>query len=947
MAQLFANNATAFLIGEEIAGDTNLSVTPGKGALFPSPTGGDFFYATLVETDIEGAEIDWEVVRCTARSNDELTVVRGQDNTIARTWPVGTRIELRLTAGNADTFATVEDKLNASAYTAADVKTKYETNADTNAFTDADESKLDGIDAGATLNATDAALRARSSHTGTQTLATISDSGALAPLDTVDTAQIDNDAVTFAKMQNVSTNDRVLGRVTAGAGDPEELTAAQIRTMIDVENGATADQSNAEIKTAYEANTNTNAFSDTEQTKLSNIEIAATADQTDAEIRAAVEAATDSNVFTDADHTKLNGIAEGAQVNDATTVLDADIGVTVQGYTAVLAATDQSFTTALKNKLDAVEALADVTDAANVDAAGAVMNTDASTSGMSFVIDEDTMVTNSSTRIPTQQSVKAYVDGKVASGVTYEGGYNAGTNTPNLDLGPAGITVGNMYTVTAAGNFFTEAVEIGDVLICEQDNPTTLAHWTVVNKNLDASGIKAAYESNSDTNVFLDAEKTKLTGIDSGAEVNDPTTVLDADIGVTVQGYTAVLAGTTASFTTADETKLDGIDSGAEVNPAPISQAEAEAGVATTERIFTAQRVAQAIATLSPPMSNADVKTAYEANADTNEFSDAEQTKLAGIADGAQVNDLTTLLDADIGVTVQAQSAVLDATTASFLLADETKLDGISAGAEVNPAVVSQVDAEAGTSTAERTWTAQRVSQAIAALAAGSETFSVNSYTMAGGETSKTGLTYTVGQLNVYLNGALLLNGTDYIATTGTSITGMAALAVNDILEIHTWTAQSIGAFTGGMNDINDATISAVSTNDLLAWNGSAWVNVNDITVDVLTTTTASDQHGDLRTIPSEGAAKTSSYSLAVADVGQFVTVGTGGSITIPNSTFSAGDVITIYNDTTGDITITNTITTAYKSGTNTDEATFTLATRGLVTLLFISGTVVVASGNI
>ena len=47
-------------------------------------------------------------------------------------------------------------------------------------------------------------------------------------------------------------------------------------------------------------------------TKLDGIETGATADQTDAEIRAAVQAATDSNVFTDADHTKLDGIETGA-----------------------------------------------------------------------------------------------------------------------------------------------------------------------------------------------------------------------------------------------------------------------------------------------------------------------------------------------------------------------------------------------------------------------------------------------------------------------------------------------------------------------------------------------------------------------------------------------------------------------------------------------------------
>lgn len=67
-------------------------------------------------------------------------------------------------------------------------------------------------------------------------------------------------------------------------------------------------------------------------------------------------------------------------------------------------------------KLAGVEAAADVTDAANVDAAGAVMNSDTSVAGMSFSIDEDSFATNSATKFPTQQSVKAYVDA-VASGL--------------------------------------------------------------------------------------------------------------------------------------------------------------------------------------------------------------------------------------------------------------------------------------------------------------------------------------------------------------------------------------------------------------------------------------------------------------------------------------------------------------------------------------------------
>ena len=98
--------------------------------------------------------------------------------------------------------------------------------------------------------------------------------------------------------------------------------------------------------------------------------------------------------------------------------------------------------------------------------------------------------------------------------------------------------------------------------------------------------------------------------------------------------------------------------------------------------------------------------------------------------------------------------------------------------------------------------------------------------------------------------------------------------------------------------------------------------------------------------IPAVGT-KTSSYTLATGDVGKYVQVGTGGSITIPNATFSEGDAITIFNNTTGNVTITCSITTAYIAGTDTDKASVTLATRGLATILFISGTVCAISGNV
>lgn len=101
------------------------------------------------------------------------------------------------------------------------------------------------------------------------------------------------------------------------------------------------------------------------------------------------------------------------------------------------------------------------------------------------------------------------------------------------------------------------------------------------------------------------------------------------------------------------------------------------------------------------------------------------------------------------------------------------------------------------------------------------------------------------------------------------------------------------------------------------------------------------------KAIPQSGSAKTTSYTLATTDVGEFIEVGTSGSIVVPNATFSAGDAVVIFNNTSGAITLTMSITTAYIGGTDSDKATISLATRGICNVLFISGTVCVVTGNV
>jgi hypothetical protein len=101
------------------------------------------------------------------------------------------------------------------------------------------------------------------------------------------------------------------------------------------------------------------------------------------------------------------------------------------------------------------------------------------------------------------------------------------------------------------------------------------------------------------------------------------------------------------------------------------------------------------------------------------------------------------------------------------------------------------------------------------------------------------------------------------------------------------------------------------------------------------------------KAIPQSGAAKTTSYTLATGDIGEFIEVGASGSIVVPNATFSAGDAVVIFNNTSGAITLTMSITTAYIGGADADVATISLATRGICNVLFISGTVCVVTGNV
>jgi hypothetical protein len=89
----WSNNASGELASSISSSATTIVLASGQGVEFPTPGGGNYFYATLTDSSN-----NLEIIKVTARTTDTLTVLRGQDNTTARSYAAGDLLELRPTA---------------------------------------------------------------------------------------------------------------------------------------------------------------------------------------------------------------------------------------------------------------------------------------------------------------------------------------------------------------------------------------------------------------------------------------------------------------------------------------------------------------------------------------------------------------------------------------------------------------------------------------------------------------------------------------------------------------------------------------------------------------------------------------------------------------------------------------------------------------------------------
>jgi len=200
-------------------------------------------------------------------------------------------------------------------------------------------------------------------------------------------------------------------------------------------------------------------------------------------------------------------------------------------------------------------------------------------------------------------------------------------------------------------------------------------------------------------------------------------------------------------------------------------------------------------------------------------------------------------------------------------------------------------------------------------------------YTATGGETTLSGtdgfglsLSYTVGAEEVYINGVLLVRGTDYTASTGTSITGLTALVTGDVATVmsansfnvanaiaaSTVTAKGDLIVANGASSVSNLAVGADGTTlvaDSSRATGLKWAAATDVTKIPLSTVTAA---GDL--IVGTGSATVT--NLAIGANGTYLT---SNGTTASWGTVSAGGMTLLASGSLSGATTISSIPGGYK----------------------------------
>ena len=199
------------------------------------------------------------------------------------------------------------------------------------------------------------------------------------------------------------------------------------------------------------------------------------------------------------------------------------------------------------------------------------------------------------------------------------------------------------------------------------------------------------------------------------------------------------------------------------------------------------------------------------------------------------------------------------------------------------------------------------------------------------------------GSCELYEDNTKRLETTTY----GAKVTGIGSFTTSVYLNTNgTYLAENVISFEpSGIAYIDHRT---VGQNITFRMSSGSALDTNAIIVGATGITTFSDTPhddlGSLRDIPLRSVTG-SAATLVVGDAGKVVSTNTTGW-TVPASTFSEGDTVTLLNNSAGGLTITCSAVTTYLTSDGSTVTSKTLGARGLATLYFVSASVAYLQGT-
>ena len=513
----------------------------------------------LLGRDSSGAGVIEEISPSSVRTMLGLATSATTDTTNADNIGSGTLAAARVatlnqdTTGSAATLTTARTIAGTSFDGSANIDISYanltnklsvgDGGLTANNFTNTLKSKLDGIASSATNN-------------GSGIGVTDGDKGDITVASSGTFWTIDADAVTYSKIQNVSATNRILGRDSSGAGVIEEITPANVRTMLGLATSATTDTTNAD-------NISSGTLAAGRVATLNQDTTGSAATLTTARTIAGVSFDGSANISLN-----NNAITNGAgyitatlteeQVEDyvggmVTGNTETGITVTYQDSDGTLdfvvaSQTDNNFTTTLKNKLDGIAA-----------SATNVTNNNQLTNGASYITSSGTSAACSGNAATATTLATA----RTIGGTSFDGSANiavalaATATTLATARTIAGVSFDGSANISLNNNAITNGAGYITATLTEEQVEDYVGGMVTGNTE---TGITVTYQDSDGTldfvvasqtdNNFTTTLKNKLDGIAASAtNVTNNNQLTNGASYITSSGTSAACSGNAATAT--------------------------------------------------------------------------------------------------------------------------------------------------------------------------------------------------------------------------------------------------------------------------------------------------------------------------------------------------------------------------------------------------------------